>query len=74
MWGANDIAKMADRGTLKALTITMSKHPASMKLCGELEAKLAAAALIVAREVVLYDGPCRALCPMAPNNVNTVAS
>lgn len=25
-------------------------------------------------ETVLFDGPVRALCPMAPNNVNTIAA
>ena len=25
-------------------------------------------------ETVLYDGPVRKLCPMAPNNVNTIAA
>ncbi|PIO62344.1 homoserine dehydrogenase, NAD binding domain protein, partial [Teladorsagia circumcincta] len=31
-WGGNDIQKMADQGILKALTITMTKHPSSFKL------------------------------------------
>ena len=32
LWGAEDIAKMAQRGTLGALTVTMTKHPSSLKL------------------------------------------
>lgn len=73
LWGANDIAKMAQRGTLRSLRISMAKHPASLKLDGELAVKLAAAALVTDRAVVLYEGPVRALCPLAPNNVNTMA-
>jgi predicted dinucleotide-utilizing enzyme len=73
LWGANDIAKMAQRGTLRSLRISMAKHPASLKLDGELALKLAEAAKVTDRAVVLYDGPVRALCPLAPNNVNTMA-
>jgi len=73
LWGASDIAKMAQRGTLRSLRISMAKHPASLKLDGELAVKLAAAATVTDRPVVLYEGPVRALCPLAPNNVNTMA-
>jgi aspartate dehydrogenase len=73
LWGANDIAKMAQRGTLRSLRISMAKHPASLKLDGELAVTLAEAAKISDRAVVLYEGPVRALCPLAPNNVNTMA-
>jgi len=51
----------------------MKKHPASLKLDGELEAVRAAAADAVG-EVVLYDGPLRRLAMLAPNNVNTMAA
>ncbi|XP_041377279.1 putative L-aspartate dehydrogenase isoform X2 [Gigantopelta aegis] len=70
-WGGEDIKKMADRGTLKALKITMTKHPNSFKLCGDIKAKNAA---VTDKAVVLYDGPVRSLCPLAPNNVNTMAA
>jgi predicted dinucleotide-utilizing enzyme len=40
LWGASDICKMKERQTLKALTITMAKHPSSFKLEGDLIAKL----------------------------------
>ena len=66
---------MADRGTLKGLQITMKKHPESLKLEGELGAKVAS--LIADKtpgETVLYEGPVRGLCPLAPNNVNTMAA
>ena len=72
LWGANDISKMARRGTLKGLKISMAKHPSSLKLEGALVEKLTAAVSVTDKAVVLYDGPVRQLCPMAPNNVNTV--
>ncbi|XP_029441565.1 putative L-aspartate dehydrogenase isoform X2 [Rhinatrema bivittatum] len=71
LWGGEDIQKMADRGTLKALKVTMTKHPDSFKLEGALvEHKERARS----RRLVLYEGPVRALCPLAPNNVNTMAA
>lgn len=72
LWGATDIQKMADRGSLKGLTITMAKHPSSLKVLGELQDKLAAAK-DADGATVLYSGPVRGLCPLAPNNVNTMA-
>ncbi|XP_035691956.1 putative L-aspartate dehydrogenase [Branchiostoma floridae] len=70
-WGAQDIKKMADRGSLKGLKVTMRKHPSSFKLNGSLKEKNDN---IGADAVVLYDGPVRDLCPLAPNNVNTMAA
>ncbi|XP_033126683.1 putative L-aspartate dehydrogenase [Anneissia japonica] len=71
-WGGNDIKKMADRGTLHALKVTMTKHPTCFKLNGELKEKNAK---VKEGEIVtLYDGPVRDLCPLAPNNVNTMAA
>jgi aspartate dehydrogenase len=75
LWGAADIARMADRGTLRGLTVTMKKHPLSLKLEGRLGAEVAA--LLAAGtpgESELYRGPVRGLCPLAPNNVNTMAA
>ena len=73
LWGGRDIQKMSENGTLRELTITMVKHPASLKLKG-----LAATKLSDAEgrdgEITLYDGPLRDLCFMAPNNVNTMAT
>ncbi|XP_067857699.1 aspartate dehydrogenase domain-containing protein [Heptranchias perlo] len=71
LWGAEDIQKMANRGTLKALKVTMSKHPGSFKLEGALREMKERAQ---ERRTVLYDGPVRSLCPLAPNNVNTMAA
>uniref|UniRef100_A0A914CIT3 Aspartate dehydrogenase domain-containing protein n=2 Tax=Acrobeloides nanus TaxID=290746 RepID=A0A914CIT3_9BILA len=71
-WGSNDIQKMANLGILKGLNITMIKHPNSLKVLGPLE-ELCQRAKKTNCPVVLYDGPVRLLCPMAPNNVNTMA-
>ncbi|XP_068211528.1 aspartate dehydrogenase domain-containing protein-like isoform X2 [Palaemon carinicauda] len=71
-WGGEDISKMADRGTLKALKVTMKKHPSCFKLEGTLKAKNEN--IQGSEAVVLYDGPVRDLCPLAPNNVNTMAA
>ncbi|XP_064612812.1 aspartate dehydrogenase domain-containing protein-like [Liolophura sinensis] len=70
LWGADDVQKMAQRGTLQALKITMKKHPSSFKLEGELKIKNDE---VKSDAVVLFDGPVRELCPLAPNNVNTMA-
>lgn len=71
-WGAEDILKMADRGTLKGLKVTMKKHPSCFKFEGELKAKNEQ--ICGSEAVTLYDGPVRGLCPLAPNNVNTMAA
>lgn len=71
LWGGNDIRKMADRGTLEGLKITMKKHPLCFKLNEPLKSKNEA---VTDTAVVLYDGPVRNLCPLAPNNVNTMAA
>ncbi|XP_028396629.1 putative L-aspartate dehydrogenase [Dendronephthya gigantea] len=69
-WGAEDVRKMADRGTLKELKVTMKKTPSAFKLCGELKEKNEK---VTKDPVVLYSGPVKDLCPLAPNNVNTMA-
>lgn len=74
LWGSSDIQKMSARGSLKGLTITMKKAPHHLKLLGGLRNKLDdLIAKNVSGEHVLYEGPVRALCPLAPNNVNTMA-
>lgn len=40
LWGGNDIQKMGTLGSLHSLTIIMKKHPASLKLEGELQEKV----------------------------------
>lgn len=54
LWAAEDIKKMADAGSLKALTITMKKHPQSLKLSGALAEKLKETKPGV--ENILYEG------------------
>ncbi|KAG6921078.1 aspartate dehydrogenase domain containing, partial [Chelydra serpentina] len=63
--------RMDDRGVLRALKVTMIKPPDSFRLEGALRERLRAAR---AGRAVLYEGPVRALCPLAPNNVNTMAA
>lgn len=48
----------------------MTKHPSSLKLNGELKKRNDE---VKDKPVVLYEGPVRELCPLAPNNVNTMA-
>lgn len=69
-WGGEDIAKMADNGSLTGLKVTMKKHPASFKVLGDLAVKNNE---VGDKPVVLYEGPVRQLCPLVPSNVNTMA-
>ena len=71
LWGGEDIRKMAERGTLKGVTVTMKKHPSSFKLNGDLAQTNSK---VKDQAVVLYEGPVRPLCSVAPNNVNTMAA
>ncbi|KAL0481871.1 aspartate dehydrogenase [Acrasis kona] len=74
LWGAQDIEKMATLNSLKELTITMKKHPSSLKLEPPLSEKLVNfEQWDDDKEYVIYEGPVRELCPLAPNNVNTMA-
>eukprot|EP00656_Telonema_subtile_P030436 TRINITY_DN33405_c0_g1_i1.p1 TRINITY_DN33405_c0_g1~~TRINITY_DN33405_c0_g1_i1.p1 ORF type:complete len:257 (+),score=63.12 TRINITY_DN33405_c0_g1_i1:238-1008(+) len=72
LWGGEDIGKMADSGKLSALIVRMKKHPVSLKLGGDLGEVLAGYSP-GSGELVVYQGPLRPLCPLAPNNVNTMA-
>lgn len=51
----------------------MTKAPQSFRLQGWLQERLVAAVAAGGR-AVLYEGPLRPLCPLAPNNVNTMAA
>ena len=48
----------------------MKKHPSAFKLTGHL-AELVKT--VGEMPLTLYEGPVRELCPLAPNNVNTMA-
>jgi aspartate dehydrogenase len=71
-WGASDISKMARKNSLSGLKVSMRKHPESLKLEGSLKEKLDRS-LPLTSALVLYEGPVRDLCHLAPNNVNTMA-
>lgn len=71
-WGASEITKMANKGSLKGLKVTMKKHPSSLKLSGSLKEALEKSGPLE-KELVLYEGPVRGICSLAPNNCNTMA-
>jgi len=74
LWGGGDISRMADTGSLRSLTVRMKKHPDSLKLSGQLAEKMATEFKPgTGGEFVVYSGPLRPLCSLAPNNVNTMA-
>jgi aspartate dehydrogenase len=74
LWGAEDILKL--QSNLAGLAVTMAKHPEHLRTCvGELRERLDAYVKDehATQPLVLYKGPVRELCPLAPNNVNTMA-
>lgn len=74
LWGAQDIQKMSLLGSLQGLTISMKKHPLSLKLDEPLKSKVDQyIASDATGECIIYQGDVRTLCPLAPNNVNTMA-
>jgi aspartate dehydrogenase len=75
LWGARDIQKMAERGTLKGLVVTMRKAPHHLKLSGEVNEVMQKHLKDGLKgRAVLYEGCVRDLCSLAPNNVNTMAA
>ena len=56
LWGAVDLQKMDQSGSLKKLTITMKKSPSSFKLFGSLVEINEAAKSVVDKETVIYEG------------------
>ncbi|KAF4672939.1 hypothetical protein FOL47_011209 [Perkinsus chesapeaki] len=76
LWGAEDIRRMDAKGALRGLTVTMKKHPDSLKLVGPLKERMTTLLENHRGEdgdLVVYEGDVRTLCPLAPNNVNTMA-
>ncbi|XP_055469592.1 aspartate dehydrogenase domain-containing protein isoform X4 [Psammomys obesus] len=69
LWGTEDISRLDAAGGLQSLRVTMATHPDGFRL----EGRLAAAQSSGAR-TVLYEGPVRGLCPLAPRNSNTMAA
>ncbi|KAG8182944.1 hypothetical protein JTE90_010573 [Oedothorax gibbosus] len=69
-WGGEDIQKLSESGMLRSLSITMKKHPLSLKLQGHLKDKNSK---VIKDAITLYHGPVRGVCSDAPNNTNTMA-
>uniref|UniRef100_A0A4W6BR44 Aspartate dehydrogenase domain-containing protein n=1 Tax=Lates calcarifer TaxID=8187 RepID=A0A4W6BR44_LATCA len=70
LWGGQDIQRMNDSGSLKALFIRMSKHPSCFRLTGDVLSDWTEGE----GRRVLFRGSVAELCPLAPNNVNTMAA
>ncbi|KAJ6642832.1 putative L-aspartate dehydrogenase [Pseudolycoriella hygida] len=70
LWGTQEIRRMSNAGKLQAVEIEMRFHPHSLKLLGKL-AELNAT--VNSTPVTLFEGPIREVCPLAPNNTNTMA-
>ncbi|KAK2893985.1 hypothetical protein Q8A73_016469 [Channa argus] len=70
LWGGQDIQRLNDSGALRALFIRMSKHPSCFRLTGDLLSDWAEGE----GRRVLFKGSVAELCPLAPNNVNTMAA
>ncbi|XP_063326659.1 aspartate dehydrogenase domain-containing protein [Pelmatolapia mariae] len=70
LWGGQDIQRLNDSGKLKALFIRMSKHPSCFRLTGDVLTDWTEGE----GRRVLFRGSVAELCPLAPNNVNTMAA
>ncbi|XP_029913341.1 aspartate dehydrogenase domain-containing protein [Myripristis murdjan] len=70
LWGGHDIQRLNDSGALKALFIRMSKHPSCFRLTGDTLSDWTEGE----GRRVLFSGSVAELCPLAPNNVNTMAA
>jgi predicted dinucleotide-utilizing enzyme len=75
LWGVDDILKLKRLGALRQVSVTMKKHPNSFKLGEPLHSGVQAYADDdqQTEPYTIYDGAVRELCPLAPNNVNTMA-
>ncbi|PAA52195.1 hypothetical protein BOX15_Mlig017120g2, partial [Macrostomum lignano] len=75
LWGGPDIERLAESGGLRSLQVTMTKRPDSFRFADpEMRRRNEEAAAATEGPTVLYEGPVRSLCPLAPNNVNTMAA
>uniref|UniRef100_A0AAY4CEV4 Aspartate dehydrogenase domain-containing protein n=1 Tax=Denticeps clupeoides TaxID=299321 RepID=A0AAY4CEV4_9TELE len=70
LWGAQDIQRLNDSESLKALTIRMSKHPSCFRLTKNLLPDWTEGE----GRRLLFSGSVAELCPLAPNNVNSMAA
>uniref|UniRef100_A0A7S2WU21 Aspartate dehydrogenase domain-containing protein n=1 Tax=Rhizochromulina marina TaxID=1034831 RepID=A0A7S2WU21_9STRA len=71
--GLEDILRMGRAGKVDSASVTMEKHPKSLHFVGPLGADALPVMESMEGRAVLYDGPLRPLCDMAPSNVNTMA-
>ncbi|XP_035224886.1 putative L-aspartate dehydrogenase [Stegodyphus dumicola] len=70
-WGGEDVRKMSDARKLRALKVTMKKHPLSLKVEGYLKLLNDE---VKDKAVTLYEGCVRDVCSLAPHNTNTMAA
>ncbi|XP_056143289.1 aspartate dehydrogenase domain-containing protein [Lampris incognitus] len=70
LWGGQDIQRLSDSGALKAVFVRMSKHPSCFRLTGDTLSDWTEGE----GRRVLFSGSVADLCPLAPNNVNTMAA
>lgn len=70
LWGGQDIQRLSDSGALKSLFIRMSKHPSCFRLTRDVLSDWSEGE----GRRVLFRGSVAELCPLAPNNVNTMAA
>uniref|UniRef100_A0A8C5FPG8 Aspartate dehydrogenase domain-containing protein n=2 Tax=Gadus morhua TaxID=8049 RepID=A0A8C5FPG8_GADMO len=70
LWGGQDIQRLNDSGALTGVFVRMSKHPSCFRLT---EDTLSDWTEGEGRRV-LFRGSVAELCPLAPNNVNTMAA
>lgn len=74
LWGGHDIRRMSNTGNLTALKITMTFNPTSLKGLEEPLRTINYMAKAGSEARVLFEGSARELCPLAPNNTNTVST
>lgn len=74
LWGGHDIRRMSDCGILHGLNITMTFNPNSLKSLEEPLRTINYMTKAGTEARVLFEGSARELCPLAPNNTNTVAT
>ncbi|XP_061740698.1 aspartate dehydrogenase domain-containing protein isoform X2 [Nerophis ophidion] len=70
LWAGQDIQRLNDSQALKDLFVRMSKHPSCFRLAGDVRPEWTEGE----GRRVLFSGSVAQLCPLAPNNVNTMAA
>ncbi|XP_029109851.1 aspartate dehydrogenase domain-containing protein [Scleropages formosus] len=70
LWGGQDIQRLSESGLLTGLSLRMCKHPSCFRLEGALRRNWVEGE----GRRLLFRGSVADLCPLAPNNVNTMAA